>query len=196
MTEFSFSVDTFLSTAKKLDPPTDPQTIHDLKFIVLNSLGGHDYYNNFKTIYPDAPMAKMESNDFNMALRIMQNPERANHKYDGNDQLCNGLTWKECYQQKLDKVMNGGSKSNRSKRSKSKHNKTSKRNKIRRKRTLRGGKDRGSPTKNPTNRASISREHFNALVGRNIERMRLQQELLRRRPTALETLMAAQEERR
>ncbi len=64
-------------------------------------------------------------------------------------------------------------------RSKSKQNKTSKRNKIRRNRTLRGGKDRGSPTTRPTYRASISREHFNELVMRNIERLaRLERERL------------------
>jgi hypothetical protein len=47
-------------------------------------------------------------------------------------------------------------------KARTKHDRTkkggSKRNKIRRKRTLRGGKDRGSPTKNPTSRASITRE--------------------------------------
>lgn len=65
------------------------------------------------------------------------------------------------------------------KRSGSKQNKTSKRNTTRRNRTLRGGKDRGSPTTRPTYRASISRELFNELVRRNIERLaRLERERL------------------
>lgn len=64
------------------------------------------------------------------------------------------------------------------KRSGSKHNKKSKSNKIRRNRTLRGGKDRGSPTTRPTYRASISRELFNELVERNRQRLRLERERL------------------
>lgn len=63
-------------------------------------------------------------------------------------------------------------------RSKSKQNKTGKRNKIRRNRTLRGGKDRGSPTKDPTSKASISRERFNGLVEINRQRLRLERERL------------------
>lgn len=59
-----------------------------------------------------------------------------------------------------------------------KRSKTGKRNKIRRNRTLRGGKDRGSPTKDPTSKASISRERFNGLVEINRQRLRLERERL------------------
>ncbi len=104
----------------------------------------------------------------------------------------------------------------RTKHDRTKHGRTkkggSKRNKIRRNRTLRGGKDRGSPTTRPTYRASISRELFNELVRRNIERLarleqeRLAQERQRRNnifgyqhlptgQTALRALMDAQTER-
>jgi len=90
------------------------------------------------------------------------------------------------------------------KKARTKHGRTkkggSKRNKIRRNRTLRGGKDRGSPTTRPTYRASISREHFNELVRRNIERLarleraRLERERLER--ARLERERLAQEQQR
>ena len=116
-----------------------------------------------------------------------------------------------------DSLIREAVKKARTKHDRTKHRRTkkggSKRNKIRRKRTLRGGKDRGSPTTRPTYRASISREHFNELVRRNIERLaRLEQERLARLErqrrnnifgyqhlptgqTALRALMDAQTER-
>ena len=76
--------------------------------------------------------------------------------------------------------------------------KTGKRNKIRRNRTLRGGKDRGSPTKNPTSKASISREFFDVLVERNRQRLRLERERLAQEHARLaqERARLAQEQER
>jgi hypothetical protein len=89
------------------------------------------------------------------------------------------------------------------KRSGSKHNKKSKRNTTRREaskrnRTLSGGKDRGSPTKNPTSKASISRELFNELVERNRQRLRLERERLAQEHARLaqERARLAQEQER
>jgi hypothetical protein len=137
MTERSGSFNEFLSIATKLDPPTDELTINEMKHIVKNSINGEkkrtDYHTHFKTMYPNAPLAKLNEEDFIMVIRLMNDPEGANTIFERE-----GITWNEYYQKKLNAVKGG------SKRKPSKRNKSNKRNK-----TLRGGK---SKRKNPTNK--------------------------------------------
>ena len=137
MTERSGSFEKFLSTATTLDPPTDKQTINEMKHIVENSINGKEKseatYTQFKKSYPDAPLAKLNEEDFIMVIRLMNDPKGANTIFERE-----GITWKKYYQKKLDAVKGG------SKRKRNKSNKSSKRNK-----TLRGGK---SKRKKPTNK--------------------------------------------
>ena len=184
MTEYSGIVDNFLSTARTVDPPTDEQTITEMKYIVENSINGEkkrtDYHNHFKTMYPNAPLAKLPTDDFIMVIRLMNDPEGANTIFERE-----GITWKEYYQKKLDAVK-GGSKRKPSKRNK--RNQSNKRNK-----SQRGGTDRGSPSKPHSVEATISRSQLDGLARANVERMeqaRLARERqLRERQAGLDNLL-------
>ena len=181
MTEYSGSVEKFLSTATTLDPPRDDKTINEMKYIVENSINGEkkrtDYHNHFKTMYPNAPLAKLPTDDFIMVIRLMNDPEGANTIFERE-----GIAWKEYYQKKLDAVKGG------SKRKPSKRNKSNKRNK-----SQRGGTDRGSPSKPHSVEATISRSQLDGLARANVERMeqaRLARERqLRERQTGLDDLL-------
>lgn len=190
MTEYSVIVDKFLLTATTVDPPTDEQTITDMKYIVENSINGEEkktvYHNHFKTMYPNAPLAKLPTDDFIMVIRLMNDPEGANTIFERE-----GITWKEYYQKKLDAVK-GGSKRKPSKASKC--NKSNKRNKAsKRNKSQRGGTDRGSPSKPHSVEATISRSQLDALAMINRERMeqaRLARERqLRERQAGLDDLL-------